>query len=131
MRLLNRFKFAFLSLTFVASCGLSAMPATVHAQAGAIKKGASGASGESGDNPSQTLNGVVKNIVNLISVIIGFVAVFMIIFAGFRYVTSGGDSTAISNSKNTLLYAIIGLVIVGLAQFIAQFVLTKGNILPN
>jgi hypothetical protein len=53
------------------------------------------------------------------------VAVVMIIIGGLKYITSGGDSGNVTGAKNTILYAIIGLVIVALAQFIVRFVLSK------
>jgi hypothetical protein len=49
----------------------------------------------------------------------------MIIYGGFRYITSGGDSNGVTAAKNTILYAIIGLIIVALAQIIVNFVLNK------
>ena len=49
----------------------------------------------------------------------------MIIYGGFRYVTSGGDSGHVSSAKNTIIYAIVGLVVVALAQFIVQYVLNQ------
>jgi len=49
----------------------------------------------------------------------------MLIFGGFRYVTSGGKQESVTSAKNTIIYAIIGLVIVALAQIIVQFVLNK------
>jgi len=51
------------------------------------------------------------------------VAVIMIIIGGFRYITSGGNDTSITSAKNTILYAVIGLVIVALAQVLVHFVL--------
>lgn len=74
---------------------------------------------------SSNLNGVITDIVNIFSVIVGIVSVIMIIYGGFRYVTSGGDSGNVSSAKNTIIYAVIGLVVVALAQFIVQFVLDK------
>jgi hypothetical protein len=74
-----------------------------------------------------TFNKYAALIVNLLSVVIGFVAVVMIIYGGFRYITSGGSSDKVSGAKNTILYGIIGLVIVALAQVIVQFVLNKTN----
>lgn len=71
------------------------------------------------------LNNVITDIVNIFSVIVGIVSVIMIIYGGFRYVTSGGDSGNVSSAKNTIIYAVIGLVVVALAQFIVQFVLDK------
>ncbi len=65
----------------------------------------------------------VKKILNVLSVVVGVVAIIMIIFGGFRYVASGGKQESVTAAKNTLLYAIVGLIIVALAQAIVQFVL--------
>jgi hypothetical protein len=56
---------------------------------------------------------------------VGIIAVLMIIIGGFKYITSGGESSNISGAKNTIIYAIIGLVIVALAQIIVHFVVNK------
>ena len=74
---------------------------------------------------SQKIQDIVTLIVNIFSVIVGIVAVIMIIYGGFKYITSGGDSGNITSAKNTIIYAIIGLVVVALAQFLVQFVLDK------
>lgn len=71
------------------------------------------------------LQGTVTTVVNVLSVVVGIVAVIMIIIGGFRYVTSGGKQESVSAAKNTILYAVIGLVIVALAQVIVRFVLTR------
>jgi hypothetical protein len=81
-------------------------------------------SGTSSD-PESKIDSLIRNIVNIISVIVGIVAVVMIIIGGFKYITSGGDSGAISSDKNTVLYAIVWLIIVALAQVIVRFVLNK------
>jgi hypothetical protein len=71
---------------------------------------------------------IANQVVNIFSIIVGAVAVIMIIYGGFRYITSGGDSNRVGSAKNTLIYAIIGLIIVALAQLIVHFVLsTTGN----
>lgn len=72
-----------------------------------------------------TVMGVVKTIVSVLSIVIGIVAVFMVIISGFKYITSGGDSNGVSSAKNTLIYAIVGLIIVALAQFLVHFVLNN------
>lgn len=89
--------------------------------------------GESSDcqtNSQETedkVNNLVTQIINIFSVVVGIVAVIMIIIGGFRYITSGGDSGNVTGAKNTILYAIIGLVIVALAQFIVKFILSKAT----
>ena len=77
---------------------------------------------ENGDN---SFGFLVKKIINIFSIVVGAVSVIMIIIGGFRYVISGGDSSGVSNAKNTILYAIVGLVIVLFAQVIIRFVLTN------
>lgn len=74
---------------------------------------------------SANINNIITDIVNIFSIVVGIVSVVMIIYGGFRYVTSGGDSGNVTSAKNTIIYAIIGLVVVALAQFIVQFVLDK------
>jgi hypothetical protein len=79
------------------------------------------------DTNAQNLPKILTTIINIFSWIVGIVSVIMIIYGGFRYIISGGDSNGVTAAKNTILYAIIGLVIVALAQVIVQFVLTKAN----
>jgi hypothetical protein len=74
---------------------------------------------------SSTLSDMVKKVINILSWVVGVVSVIMIIIAGFKYVTSGGNDTQVTGAKNTILYAIVGLVIVALAQVIVRFVLTN------
>ncbi len=75
-------------------------------------------------NTGQTdLQSILTRAVNIFSLIVGVIAVIMIIVGGLKYITSGGDSGNVSSAKNTIIYAIVGLIIVALAQFIVRFVL--------
>ena len=69
-------------------------------------------------------SGVFKQITNTILYIVGVVAVIMLIIGGVKYVISGGDSKKVTDAKNTVLYAIIGLVIAFLAFAIVNFVVS-------
>jgi hypothetical protein len=73
------------------------------------------------------VNSTITWAINIFSIIVGIAAVIMIIVGGLRYIISGGDSGNVTSAKNTILYAIIGLVVVALAQFVVKFVLTKVN----
>lgn len=77
------------------------------------------------NDPTNTnrVNSLVTTIINIFSWVIGVVAVIMIIYAGFKYIISGGESGGVKAAKDTILYAIIGLVVVLLAQTIVKFVL--------
>lgn len=74
---------------------------------------------------SDTVNNTVKNIINFFSAVVGIVSVVMIIYGGFKYISSGGDAGNVSSAKNTIIYAVIGLIVVAMAQFLVQFVLGK------
>jgi hypothetical protein len=97
-----------------------------------ISSGVSDASGNSsadtndcgqGNDVTTGISGLAAKAVNIFSIVVGVVAVIMIIYGGFKYITSGGDSNNVSGAKNTLIYAIVGLIIVALAQLIVHYVL--------
>lgn len=80
-----------------------------------------------GDCTDSGVNGVIHGIVNILSLVAGAIGVIMIILAGFKYITSGGDSNAVSNAKSTLVFALIGIAIAALAQVLVHFVLFQTN----
>jgi hypothetical protein len=84
-----------------------------------------GACDSAGVDATTSINNIVHTIVNILSALVGIVAVIMIIVGGFRYITSGGNDASVTAAKNTILYAIIGLVVVALAQIIVRFTLSK------
>jgi len=82
------------------------------------------------DDPTggtQTVQTIIADVINILSIIVGVVAVIMIIIGGLKYVTSGGDSNSVSSAKNTILYAVIGLVIVLFAQVIVRYVINAAT----
>lgn len=115
----------------VALFGVSPTPAYADAfsSSNAKSQACSGITGqETAGNcstPGKSIEAIIQTVINFLSAIIGTVAVVMIVVGGFKYITSGGDSGKVAGAKSTLIYAIIGLVIVAMAQFIAQFVLKE------
>jgi len=73
------------------------------------------------------LDQLIRDVINIFSIVVGAISVIMIIYGGFRYITSSGDSGKVTNAKKTIMYALIGLAIVGLSQLIVYFVLTKST----
>ena len=69
------------------------------------------------------LQSIIKTGIDLFSLVVGVIAVIMIIIGGVKYITSNGDSGNVTGAKNTILYAIIGLIVVALAQTIVFYVL--------
>lgn len=85
------------------------------------------------DNKTQDLNsnsiygpnGILARAATILAIIVGVTCVIAIIIGGIRYVLSGGDTQQTANAKNTILYAIIGLVITIAARSILLFVLRR------
>ena len=87
-----------------------------------------GAACGQGSGTSGTLfgeGGIFTSIVNTALFIIGAIAVLMLIYGGIRYTISGGDEKSITAAKNTILYAVVGIVVAVLAYAIINFVLTS------
>lgn len=73
--------------------------------------------------PITTAADILKNGLNIFYYLVGAIAVIMIIKAGFTYITSGGDSANVTKAKNTILYAVIGLIVVITAFAITNFII--------
>ena len=70
-------------------------------------------------------NGVFSRITNTVLLIVGLISVIMLVYGGLRYILSGGDSKKVTDANNTILYAIIGLILSMLAYAIVHFVLNS------
>lgn len=66
--------------------------------------------------------GIFPTIANVLIFLVGAIAVIMLILGGLQYVISNGDSKRVESAKNTILYAIIGIVIAILAFAAVSFV---------
>lgn len=124
---------AFAVPIMVTGASLALTPAPAHA---VFDKGLSdGATSAQGKDQSGTASclfgsegncsgdGIFKTITNVLLFLIGAISVIMLIIGGIRYVVSGGDSTAVQNAKNTILYAIVGVVVAILAYAVVNFVI--------
>lgn len=76
-----------------------------------------------GNNSLFGSNGVITKGTRLIAILVGVASTIMIMVGGLQYILASGDSTNINNAKNTILYAIIGLVVAIVAQAIVVFIL--------
>jgi hypothetical protein len=107
-----------------AACSGGPLSSSCSAQAACQGLGAGSGSGCSKTSGSG-LSSLVSDALNILSLIIGVAAVFMIVIGGFRFVVSGGDSNATASARNTIIYALVGLVVAAFAQFIVHFVLNR------
>ena len=71
--------------------------------------------------------GIFTVAANTLIFLIGAIAVIYLIIGGLRYVTSGGDSKAVTAAKDTILYAIIGIVVAVISFALVSFVVTALN----
>lgn len=76
-------------------------------------------------NDNRTVTGTISQVANIMIFVIGAVAVLMIIIGGLRYVLAQGDSSATKSAKDTILFAIIGLVISIAAYGLVNFVTSQ------
>lgn len=90
-----------------------------------IQGGANSARGA--DQPMDLFGatGTFSTITNVLLFIIGAIAVIMIVIGGLRYVISGGDSNQVTAAKNTILYAVVGIVVAILAYAAVNFVISS------
>lgn len=109
--------------TYAVDC--STTPAT----SGSISSGALCAKSDSQQSDLFGPSGLFRTITNVLLFIIGAISVIMLIIGGIRYVVSGGDSSAVTAAKNTILYAVIGIIVALLAFAIVNFVL--GSFAPS
>src|SRR5215475_5256135 len=104
--------FARMVATFAIMLLPMAVPVVVHAQGttnGGVNCGAQINFQDQNCGTTDT-SGNVSNLINIFSLIVGAISIIMIIIGGFRYITSGGESSSVSGAKNTIIYALIGLV---------------------
>lgn len=100
---------------------LAGSPAPAPSPADQITSGVNGAGGAG----QKGLNANIEIIINILLFLIGAVSVIMIILGGIRYVLSNGEAAQITGAKNTILYAVIGLIVALLAYAIVNFVVKQ------
>lgn len=95
----------------------------------AIQQGVDAARGDGVPTTLLGDTGIITTVINILLFIAGALAVIMLIFGGLRYTVSGGNASSVTAAKNTILYAIVGLIIAFLAFAAVNWVL--GAITPG
>jgi fumarate reductase subunit D len=113
-------------LGFGITAGLS-MPAYARATKQDVCSGIGATVGAEGcsNGSGKSVDEIVAMVINVFSWIVGAVAVIFAIYAGFLYITSGGEQGKIKLAKDTIFYVIVGLVVVAISQVLVNFVLKK------
>ena len=120
---MKKIKGLVLAILFMFGVSLSAMPAM--AADSAFEEACSNSDSTLCKDQKTDIGDVVKTIVNTLLYILGSVCVIVIILGGVFYVTSMGNAASVEKAKNTILYAVIGLVVALLAYAIVNFVIGK------
>lgn len=119
---MNKIKLAVIAL--VALMGVVSFVPSYNALAAPVDEIGDGVTQAGGDDAGGDLPGFIKATVNILLYLLGAVAVVMIVLGGIKYATSNGDSSSITSAKNTILYAVVGLVVAIMAYAIVNFVIT-------
>ena len=69
--------------------------------------------------------GLIKTVVNVLLWAVGVLSVIMIIFSGFRYITSSGDASKTKSAQSTLIYSVVGLIVAIMAWAIVNMVINR------
>jgi hypothetical protein len=98
---------------------------SAYAEVGSITDGAKAAQGEGQSDKLFGDGGIFTEVVNALLFVIGAISVLMLIYGGIRYTISGGNDKDVATAKNTILYAIIGIIVALMAYAIVNFVLSS------
>lgn len=122
LKIVKAFIPSILSAVFVLSIATAPLVGAFDAT---VQDGADAARGSQQTADLFGSTGIFRTITNVLLFVLGAVSVIMIIIGGLRYVISGGNSTAVTAAKNTILYAIVGVIVALLAYAIINFVLNS------
>lgn len=111
--------------------GVASLSTNVSAQAAnsVVKKGITTATTTDMQNKSIAgEGGLISILINFLLWAVGILSVVMIIFSGFRYITSAGDAAKTKSAQTALTYSIVGLIVAVLAWVIVKMVLKQFGI---
>ena len=122
---MNKLKMILAGMLIIPTVALAVAPAASAEGNLTLNSGVDSAQGEGVGQVSTDPESLVKKFVNIFLFAVGALSVIMLIWGGIRYTTSAGDSNKVQAAKNTVLYAIVGLVIAILAYAIVNMVIDK------
>ncbi len=122
-----------LSFSFLIPITVHASPYNAFCSNGQISpnsgRGLAGANALCKDNPSSNPlygpSGIIDKVINIVTIVAGVAAIIMIIIAGLQFVLANGDSKRVESARNTIIFTVVGLVVIVLARFIIEFVVSK------
>jgi TRAP-type C4-dicarboxylate transport system permease small subunit len=79
------------------------------------------------NNMANNLPQTIRFVINMILYLVGFIAVLFLIIGGFQYITASGNPDQIEGAKKTIMYAVIGIIVVVISWSIVWFVVNSLN----
>jgi uncharacterized membrane protein len=122
---MKRIKQLILTFAVVTGIGVMALPAPTAMAVNVFNQCAGNTTASVCKAKNDNATVMIKIVISLLMMALGFISIIMIIIGGIRYSTSQGDSGQLSNAKNTIIYAVAGLVIAILSFSIVNFVIGK------
>lgn len=114
------------TIAFVGLLGVSSLAAASLLTSDASAQVSSGINAATtSEMQGKSVNNTVGSIVNILLWVVGILSVTMIVWSGFKYITSAGDTSKLASAKSTLIYAVVGLIIAIMAYAIVNFVRTE------
>jgi hypothetical protein len=102
------------------------MPFLAYAQTtvgnGLTNSGMTSLFGSTGLNSSQSLSDLIVNVIRIMLLFAGAIAVFFVIVGGYQYIASGGNEETAEKGRKTLINAIIGIIVIVLAYAIINVI---------
>jgi glucan phosphoethanolaminetransferase (alkaline phosphatase superfamily) len=120
---MKKIKQLILAFAIVTGIGAMALPATPAFAVNVFDQCAGNSTAAVCKSKNDNATSMIKTVINLLLTALGIIAVIMIIIGGIRYTTSQGDSAGVTGAKNTIIYAVAGLVVAILSFAIVNFVL--------
>lgn len=68
---------------------------------------------------------IIQMIVQVLVLLVGAISVIMLVIGGIRYTVSGGDAAGVRSAKDTIIYALVGIIVAGAAQLLVTFVIGR------
>lgn len=113
------------STTGIASAALRDACVEARTASSALCTDSKAASDPTATNPISGPNGLIVKVSQVVAIAAGAVAVIILLIASIQYITSNGDSNNIKKSRETILYCLIGLIVIALAQTLVQYIVTR------
>lgn len=72
---------------------------------------------------SGNFGGLVGKVITILFILAAVVALIFLIWGGIKWILSGGDKSAVEAARNTIVAAVVGLIVVFLSYFILSIIL--------